>query len=87
MKDNITLQSSDALLIVDVQNDFLPGGSLAVSRGDEVIPALNAYVSLFEKNNLSIFMKILAYIYIVCRISSHNLHLNTETSKYLTCTD
>ena len=30
-----------ALLIVDVQNDFLPGGALAVSRGDEVVPVVN----------------------------------------------
>jgi len=37
----------DALLIVDVQNDFLPGGSLAVPRGDEVVPVLNRYLQLF----------------------------------------
>jgi len=30
-----------ALLIVDIQNDFLPGGALAVPRGDEVIPVIN----------------------------------------------
>jgi nicotinamidase/pyrazinamidase len=32
----------DGLLIVDVQNDFCPGGALAVPQGDEVIPPLNA---------------------------------------------
>ncbi len=31
----------DVLLLVDVQNDFLPGGSLAVPQGDEIIPLLN----------------------------------------------
>lgn len=31
-----------ALLIIDVQNDFLPGGSLAVPSGDQVIPVINA---------------------------------------------
>jgi nicotinamidase/pyrazinamidase len=31
----------DALIIVDVQNDFCPGGALAVQRGDEVIPTVN----------------------------------------------
>jgi nicotinamidase/pyrazinamidase len=31
-----------ALIIVDVQNDFLPGGALAVPRGDEIIPVINA---------------------------------------------
>jgi nicotinamidase/pyrazinamidase len=29
------------LLVVDIQNDFLPGGALAVDRGDEVIPVIN----------------------------------------------
>jgi len=31
-----------ALIIVDLQNDFLPGGALAVPRGEEVIPVINA---------------------------------------------
>ncbi len=31
----------DVLLVVDVQNDFCPGGSLAVPRGDEVVPIIN----------------------------------------------
>ncbi len=31
----------DALVIVDVQNDFLPGGALAVDDGDAVIPVIN----------------------------------------------
>ena len=35
----------DALLIVDVQRDFLPGGALAVPEGDAVIPALNHYIA------------------------------------------
>jgi nicotinamidase/pyrazinamidase len=36
--------AEDALLIVDVQNDFCPGGSLAVEQGDAVVPVLNEYV-------------------------------------------
>ena len=32
---------SDAFLVVDVQNDFCPGGALAVSRGDEIVPLIN----------------------------------------------
>jgi nicotinamidase/pyrazinamidase len=32
---------SPALLVIDVQNDFCPGGALAVPHGDEVIPVLN----------------------------------------------
>jgi nicotinamidase/pyrazinamidase len=37
-----------ALILVDLQNDFLPGGALAVPRGDEVIPLANALQSRFE---------------------------------------
>jgi nicotinamidase/pyrazinamidase len=37
-----------ALLIVDVQNDFCPGGSLAVPDGDAVVPVLNRYIALFQ---------------------------------------
>ena len=44
-----------ALIIVDVQNDFCPGGSLAVPRGDEVVAPLNDMVELFNKNGLPIF--------------------------------
>jgi len=31
-----------ALIIVDVQNDFMPTGALPVPKGDEVVPAINA---------------------------------------------
>lgn len=48
-------RAGDALLIVDLQNDFLPGGALAVPHGDDVIPALNDYIALFENKNLPIF--------------------------------
>lgn len=37
-----------ALLIVDIQNDFLPGGALAVPQGDEIIPLVNALQSHFD---------------------------------------
>ncbi len=37
-----------ALVIVDVQNDFLPRGALGVHRGDEVIPIINALASRFD---------------------------------------
>lgn len=42
------MKSTAALLVIDVQNDFLPGGALAVPRGDEVIPVLNAIAQKFE---------------------------------------
>jgi len=37
----------DALLVVDVQHDFLPGGALAVSAGDEVVPGIAALAPRF----------------------------------------
>lgn len=43
-----TVGSKDALIVVDVQRDFLPGGSLAVPRGDEVVPVLNRYIRRFR---------------------------------------
>jgi nicotinamidase/pyrazinamidase len=36
------------LVIVDVQNDFMPGGALAVPRGDEVVPVINRLAMRFE---------------------------------------
>jgi nicotinamidase/pyrazinamidase len=45
--DTIRLTRNDALIIVDVQNDFLPGGNLAVPDGDKVVPILNRYIDLF----------------------------------------
>jgi nicotinamidase/pyrazinamidase len=45
----------DALVVVDVQNDFLPGGSLAVPRGDEVVPVLNRCLALFSQKSLPVY--------------------------------
>jgi nicotinamidase/pyrazinamidase len=44
-----------ALLVVDVQNDFCPGGALPVSGGDKVVPVLNKYIKLFSQKKLPIF--------------------------------
>ena len=49
------LHPGDGLLIVDVQNDFLPGGALGVTRGDEVVPVLNLYMAAFNMRGLPIF--------------------------------
>ncbi len=38
----------NALIIVDVQNDFLPGGVLAVKNGDAVIPVINELQDHFD---------------------------------------
>lgn len=46
--------TGDALLIVDVQNDFLPGGSLAVPAGDAVIAPLNVAIDAFAARSLPV---------------------------------
>lgn len=39
---------TDALIVIDVQNDFCPGGALAVSRGDEIVTGINALMKDFS---------------------------------------
>ncbi|MDE2284405.1 MAG: bifunctional nicotinamidase/pyrazinamidase [Hyphomicrobiales bacterium] len=38
----------DVLVVVDVQNDFCPGGALAVPRGDEIVPTINRLAARFD---------------------------------------
>jgi nicotinamidase/pyrazinamidase len=52
----LTLHQGDALLVVDVQRDFLPGGSLAVPGSEEVIGPLNRYLAMFVQRNLPVFV-------------------------------
>ena len=47
--------SRKALLIVDVQNDFCPGGSLAVTDGDKVVEPLNRMIEFAVKNGWDVF--------------------------------
>jgi nicotinamidase/pyrazinamidase len=49
------MEKNAALVIVDVQNDFCPGGALAVADGDHVVPALNRYIERFAEAGLPIF--------------------------------
>jgi nicotinamidase/pyrazinamidase len=44
----MTKDDKEVLLIVDVQNDFCPGGALAVPDGDEIVPAVNRLAAEFE---------------------------------------
>ena len=48
-------RNKDALIVVDVQNDFCPGGSLAVEHGDEVVPPLNRAIDKFLENGKPVF--------------------------------
>ncbi len=43
-----TFGDSDVLLVIDVQQDFCPGGALAVPRGDEVVPVINRLAAAFR---------------------------------------
>jgi nicotinamidase/pyrazinamidase len=44
-----------ALLLVDVQNDFCPGGALPVPEGDRVVPVLNEYAERFAQMDAPVF--------------------------------
>jgi nicotinamidase/pyrazinamidase len=44
----IQAQPTDALIVVDVQNDFCPGGALAVSEGDTIVPVINQLIEKFR---------------------------------------
>jgi nicotinamidase/pyrazinamidase len=45
---SINLQPTDALLVIDVQNDFMPGGPLAVPDGHAIVPLINTLSNKFD---------------------------------------
>ncbi len=47
--------SKKALMVVDVQNDFFPGGALGIKGGDRIIPVINKYIKKFAAKRLPIF--------------------------------
>lgn len=49
------MEPHKALLVVDVQNDFMPGGALPVSQGNVVVPALNRYIALAAERGWALF--------------------------------
>jgi nicotinamidase/pyrazinamidase len=49
------MEKHDALLIVDVQNDFCPGGSLAVNKGNEVVPVLNQWIGEAHRLGVAVY--------------------------------
>ena len=46
----------DALLVVDVQNDFMPGGALGVLRGDEILPPVNSLIDRWHEAGLPVLL-------------------------------
>jgi nicotinamidase/pyrazinamidase len=55
LKTKYNIVISDALLITDIQKDFLPGGALPIQGGNEIIPVLNAYAKRFADANAHLF--------------------------------
>lgn len=51
----VKLSPKDALIVVDMQKDFMPGGALPVPEGDKIIPRLNQYTKLFNSLGLPVF--------------------------------
>ena len=51
----IRLQDSDALLVIDMQYDFLPGGSLGVPEGDQVLAPVNEAMARFAALGLPVY--------------------------------
>src|SRR4026207_2098591 len=43
-----SMASDTVLIVIDVQNDFCPGGALAVERGDEILPRINELIRSHE---------------------------------------
>lgn len=55
MNHAFTPDRHSALLVVDVQNDFCPGGALPVPNGDKVVPALNRYFDRAAAHGVRIY--------------------------------
>lgn len=49
------LQNGDGLLIVDVQNDFCPGGALAIEEGNRIIPVLNYWIQEAARKEVQVY--------------------------------
>lgn len=53
---SINITRADALVVVDMQNDFMPGGALAVSEGDTIIAGVNQMMQFFGGADLPVVM-------------------------------
>lgn len=52
---DFSLKNGDAVILVDVQNDFIPGGKLSVPQGDKVPLVINRYIEMAKSKGLPIF--------------------------------
>lgn len=53
---NLRIRDTDALIIVDIQNDFMPSGALAVEKGDEIIGPINHLAEKFHRQGNTVVM-------------------------------
>lgn len=51
----LRLTQKDALIVVDMQRDFMPDGVLPVSDADKIVPVINRYIHKFEEMQLPVF--------------------------------
>ncbi|MFW9897955.1 MAG: bifunctional nicotinamidase/pyrazinamidase [Candidatus Thorarchaeota archaeon] len=51
IEKKIKINNKDALIIIDMQNDFMPNGALPVEEGDLIVDGINKVVKIFKKKN------------------------------------
>ncbi len=49
-EENVGIEQNDALIIIDIQNDFIPGGSLPVEEADSIIKGINEIADIFKNS-------------------------------------
>ena len=80
-----------ALIVVDMQNDFCPGGSLAVADGDRIVTDINKLVASFEKDGCPVFFTRDWHPYNHCSFSENGgmwpVHCVAETEGAEFCSD
>ncbi|MFW9916927.1 MAG: bifunctional nicotinamidase/pyrazinamidase [Candidatus Thorarchaeota archaeon] len=54
--ESVSLSDNDALIVVDMQKDFMPGGALAVAEGDELVPGVNSLAQKFFERRLRVIL-------------------------------
>lgn len=51
-----SVHEGDALIVVDVQKDFMPGGALPVAAGEEIVPGVNVMMERFDRQGLAVVL-------------------------------
>jgi nicotinamidase/pyrazinamidase len=55
-RKQLDLKPGDALVAVDVQNDFFSGGSLTVPGAEKILPVMNRYIEIFKSKGLPVYV-------------------------------